>query len=136
LKPKNRITEQTWIPLGVAILAIGGGGFWAATVNMQLSYQQDDLGVIKSRVTQLLVDVNQIKTRMEIGSQDGAGREESDEAGGAIQTGGSPGSPAVYRYDGETPDADTSDGWLQELSATIRTLGTGTIETREDSDLR
>lgn len=76
MPPKNRITDRTWVPLGLAVVALGGGGGWVTVTSFQLSDLGREQASMKQMVKEVRDDVIVLKTVMGVTG----GREEPEDS--------------------------------------------------------
>src|SRR6266404_1298216 len=60
---KSSVTEKTWIPLGMALVSIGGGSAWMTHTTFQASMLSDRIGQIENIVKKIESDVVDLKVR-------------------------------------------------------------------------
>lgn len=56
----NKLTDKTWIPLGVAIVVIGGGAAWATNVQQAVSKVKD----ISIEIYEMKMVLVEVKTEL------------------------------------------------------------------------
>lgn len=73
---RSRLTDTTWVPLGVAVVALGGGGIWVGVVQWRMGFFEQGQAQIMKDVRVLRDDMTAVKALM--GVKDGS-RPKDDE---------------------------------------------------------
>jgi len=60
-KTVRTLTENTWIPLGTAVLVIGGGAYWLANIHLATASNTISLNDLNPKIEQIQKDIAEIK---------------------------------------------------------------------------
>lgn len=64
----NKVSEKTFIPIGLAVLTIGGGAFWLSALFSQVQFMKDDMTEMRADIRVLAgmkTDIEVIKSKVE-----------------------------------------------------------------------